>query len=581
MNDTETNPQRHGAPDDGEPSHRSADASRESLPARDAADNSADLRSEATSKSGPSAGSGSTAQFPPAAPGAEPGGPQPGVWHGPADATSGSAMSAAHAAAPASAAPASAASGWQSGQPPYQPHLLQPHIAQAAHPHPFSQAAREAGAAYQAGQYGPYQPTHQGAAQHPQPGHPQPGQPQPGQPQLGQPQPGQPQPGQPGYGGADADVPGQLPPWATQATAEPPRPGRGRKFVLTGVAALLLMVGSGGVGALAAIEWGGNGSATTVQTNSAAVNRVVDRSSLSLIAKAVQPSVVSITTGTGEGSGVVISDKGYILTNNHVVASAQGDTVKVAFSDGKTATAKIVGTDPRTDLAVVQVSGVPNLKVLAFGDSDNMEVGDTVLALGSPLGLEGSVTAGIISAKNRTIQASDQGQPNNPFGQQQQQPVTSISGMLQTDASINPGNSGGALVNTESELIGINSAIATSGQSTGNIGVGFAIPSNKAKAVAEALMNGRKVTHPQLGVGLSTSSDGNGAVITNVNPGSPAAQAGLQANDVIIQVDGKPVADSDDVISAVQAGTVGQKITLTYTRNGQQATATPTLADAG
>jgi putative serine protease PepD len=202
-----------------------------------------------------------------------------------------------------------------------------------------------------------------------------------------------------------------------------------------------------------------------------------------------------------------------------------------------------------------------------------MEVGDTVLALGSPLGLEGSVTAGIVSAKDRTIQASADGQPNNPL--EQRQAASSISGLLQTDAPINPGNSGGALVNTNAEVIGINTAIATSGQSTGNIGVGFAIPSNKAKQVADALMNGRKVSHPYLGVSLSAR----GAVVASVAPNGPAAKAGLREADVITELNGKAVNDSDDVISAVQSGTVGQQMTIKYTRNGQPATATATLAD--
>ena len=299
----------------------------------------------------------------------------------------------------------------------------------------------------------------------------------------------------------------------------------------------------------------------------------------------MENSVVSITTDTGEGSGVMLSADGYVLTNNHVVASATGNTVKVVFADGKTAQAQIIGTDPKTDLAVVKAQGVSNLTPAKFGDSDAMQVGDTVLALGSPLGLQGSVTAGIVSARDRTIQTGgedQQQQPQNPFQQQQpqqqQQATSSISGLLQTDAPINPGNSGGALINTNGEVIGINTAIATSGQSSGNIGVGFAIPSNKAKDVASQLQQGQKVSHPYLGVSV-TQSDNPGAVIGAVTPNSPAAQAGLQQGDVVTRFGDKVVNTSDDLVGAVQAGKVGDKVQLTFTRNGAEKTATVTLAE--
>ena len=346
-----------------------------------------------------------------------------------------------------------------------------------------------------------------------------------------------------------------------------------------GAAAVVLALGAGGFGAWAALALQDDNGGAVTSSNSA-VTRVVDRSSLSQIAEQVQPSVVSIKTGRGEGSGVVLTADGYILSNNHVVASAQGETVQVAFSDGRTATAQIIGTDPRTDLAVVKADNVSGLKFATFGSSASMKIGDSVLALGSPLGREGSVTRGIISAKDRTIQSSAEGQPNDPFGQQQQPSSTSIAGLLQTDAAINPGNSGGALVNTNGEVIGINTAIATSGQSNGNIGLGFAIPSDKAKTVADALMKGQKVSHPYLGVSLSESSAAVGAVVGSVTPNGPAAKAGLRQGDVITKIGDKTVRDSDDVISAVQAGAVGQQISISYTRNGQQGRVAATLAEA-
>jgi putative serine protease PepD len=367
-----------------------------------------------------------------------------------------------------------------------------------------------------------------------------------------------------------------VPVWAQQPGAPPQqRSGRFGRYALLGVAALVLMAGSGVAGG--AIATALDDSPTTVNRTYAAAP-VINAADLPRIAAQVENSVVSITTGSGEGSGVVLSEDGYVLTNNHVVESAQRDTVSVVFADGKTASAKIVGTDPRTDLAVVKADGVSGLAAAKFGDSDAIQVGDTVLAIGSPLGLQGSVTSGIISAKDRTIQAGGN-QQQDPFSQQQQGPVSSISGLLQTDAPINPGNSGGALVNTNGEVIGINTAIATSGQSSGNIGVGFAIPSNKAKEVADALRNGEKVSHPSLGVSVN-DADGGGALIGAVNENSPAAKAGLKQGDVVKKFGDKNISDSDDLVAAVQSGKVGDTVQITYTRNGQEQTATVTLAEA-
>ncbi|MBL7255063.1 S1C family serine protease [Paractinoplanes lichenicola] len=365
------------------------------------------------------------------------------------------------------------------------------------------------------------------------------------------------------------------PAWALPVDQQRPRnTGRGRKIFVAGAAAVLIALGAGGVGAATALAFDDDGSSPSVLTGNSSVTRVVDRSSLAQIAAAVQDSVVSITTGSGEGSGVVISGDGYIVTNNHVVASAQNDKVTVIFADGKKADATIVGTDERTDLAVVKVTDVADLKPATFGSSAKMQVGDTVLAIGSPLGLEGSVTAGIVSAKDRTIQSGSEG------GQQGQQGAsTTMSGLLQTDAPINPGNSGGALVNTNGEIIGINSAIATQGQSTGNIGLGFAIPSDKAKQVVDDLMAGKKVSHPALGVSVTEAENG-GALVSQVTANSAAAKAGLEQGDVITAADGKNIGDSDDLVAAVQSGAVGQKMTLDFTRGGEKKQVTVTLAEA-
>jgi putative serine protease PepD len=372
----------------------------------------------------------------------------------------------------------------------------------------------------------------------------------------------------------------QQPAWAAPVAADARQPGagRGRKILAAGAAAVLIALAGGGVGAATVLAMDDdNGGTTPVQTGNSSVSRVVDRSSLASIAAAAQDSVVSITTGNGEGSGVILKADGYVLTNNHVVATAQGATVSVIFSDGKKATATIVGTDPRTDLAVIKADGVSGLKPASFGKSADMQVGDTVLALGSPLGLEGSVTSGIISAKDRTIRSG--GEDQNPFGGQQQQATTTMSGLLQTDAPINPGNSGGALVNTNAQVIGINTAIATSGQGAGNIGLGFAIPSDRAIQVANDLMAGRKVSHPQLGVNVAAAENG-GALVTNVQPDSAAARAGLQQGDVITTANGRPINDSDDLVAIVQAGKVGDQVTIQFTRDGAQKAVTATLAEA-
>jgi putative serine protease PepD len=289
----------------------------------------------------------------------------------------------------------------------------------------------------------------------------------------------------------------------------------------------------------------------------------LDRSSLADIVAKVQSSVVSIKTGSGEGSGVVIDSQGDVLTNNHVVATANGGGVTVTSSHGDSTRATIVGTDPRSDLAVVRVADRTGLTVAVFGDSDAIRVGDSVLALGSPLGLEGSVTAGIVSAKDRTIQVSE--------GQ-------SISGMIQTDAAVNPGNSGGALVDLTGKVIGINSAIATSGNGNGNIGVGFAIPSNTAERVADQLIAGERVTHPYLGVSVG-DADG-GALVQAVTAGSPAERAGLRKGDLITRIGDRAVNSADDLVAAVQGGKVGDRLGVTYTREGETRHATVTLAEA-
>jgi putative serine protease PepD len=268
-------------------------------------------------------------------------------------------------------------------------------------------------------------------------------------------------------------------------------------------------------------------------------------------------------TATAEGSGFVVDKAGHIVTNQHVVDGAS--SIKVTFADGSKASAKLVGTDPSNDLAVIKVEGVDQSKLqpLQLADSSGVKVGDTVYALGSPYGLEDSFTAGIVSALGRTIQAPNQ---------------QSISGAIQTDAAINHGNSGGPLLNTAGQVIGVNAQIQS--DSGDNSGVGFAIQSNQVKNVAGDIISGESVQHPYLGVELGDGPDG-GAQVGSVKDGSPASSAGLQKGDVITAVDGQSVSGSDDVVSAVQAHKVGDKLQLTVQRGGQEQTITVTLGNNG
>jgi putative serine protease PepD len=283
---------------------------------------------------------------------------------------------------------------------------------------------------------------------------------------------------------ASPPLPPQVPPEPAAQPSSGPAPRKGRRIGLTigaAVAAIAIAGGSAVAGGFVALDLRPAATRTiATATATGSSSTTATTTSLANVAAAVLPSVVSIETQSAVGSGVIITADGSILTNNHVVATAQGSTVQVTLTTGKTATATDVGTDPSHDLAVIKVSGVAGLTPITFADSGSVKVGDTVLAVGSPLGLDGSVTSGIVSALNRTIDVGASARS-----------ATSLSGAIQTDAAINPGNSGGALVNAAGQLIGINTAIASASSTgeSGNIGVGFAISSNTAKQVAEQLLN--------------------------------------------------------------------------------------------
>ncbi|MEU5876529.1 trypsin-like peptidase domain-containing protein [Spirillospora sp. NPDC047279] len=314
-------------------------------------------------------------------------------------------------------------------------------------------------------------------------------------------QPQRPQPQAGPYGGGGQPPYGDVP---LYGGAVPPQQSYGdgwwtmrRKLAAAG-AAMALAITAGGTGAVgAAILTGGEtvyGSPTAVSGASAGSGATAK------VAAAVQPSVVSVAVRSGSsggsGSGVILRSDGVIMTNAHVVRGA--DQVSVKFSDGRTALAQVLGSATSSDIAVIKAQGVTGLKPATLGDSDALAVGDTVLAMGSPLGLDGSVTSGIVSALGREIkEGSDDDQQQLPPGLRgqaaQQQETTVIKNAIQTDAAINPGNSGGALVNSAGQVVGVNTAIATSGSSSGNIGVGFAIPVNDARKAADQIIKAASI----------------------------------------------------------------------------------------
>jgi putative serine protease PepD len=252
-----------------------------------------------------------------------------------------------------------------------------------------------------------------------------------------------------------------------------PHRRRRRTLVAAAVAALVIAGGVAGGAIGAQID---NGSTAAAGTTATAAANTASSSDLASVVDRVSPSIVTVKVntaqGTAEGSGIILTADGRVVTNNHVVEGAAGSgAVRVTLADGRTVPATVVGTNPTADIAVLQLQGVSGLTPATLGDSSSLQVGDTVLAFGSPLGLEGTVTSGIVSATNRTLDAEGE----------------SLSGLLQTDAPINPGNSGGALVNTAGQVVGINVAIATTGQDSGSIGVGFAIPIDQAKSIVDKI----------------------------------------------------------------------------------------------
>ena len=390
--------------------------------------------------------------------------------------------------------------------------------------------------------------------------------------------------------------PGQTPGYP----AAPPRK-RSRTAALT-AGALAIAAVSAGVGGAVATMVQPDGRAVTTITTAAPNGRNVPAANIPIgsveqVAAKVVPSVVKLETRMGrqseEGSGIVLSEDGLILTNSHVVSAMKpaktgvpglpggpggpggAMSTTVTFADGRTAPFTVIGADPASDIAVVRAEGVSGLTPITLGSSADLRVGQDVVAIGSPLGLEGTVTTGIVSALNRPVAAS--GDANNQ---------NTVLDAIQTDAAINPGNSGGALVNMSGQLVGVNSAIATIGgdspdAQSGSIGLGFAIPVDQAKRIADELISTGSASHASLGVQVSNDVTTYGAKIVEVVKGGAAANAGLPSGVVVTKVDDRVIGSANALVAAVRSRAPGDKLTLTYLNSsGASQTVQVTLGKA-
>ncbi|MGQ4616609.1 trypsin-like peptidase domain-containing protein [Nocardia sp. R7R-8] len=387
-----------------------------------------------------------------------------------------------------------------------------------------------------------------------------------------------------------APFPGYPPPFgrpndATQphgpAYGAPPAPARRPFRAGLAVGAVALALVSGGVGGAvgALVTHGEDGRAPVTNALDAPkpnVSNAVNApaGSTQAVAQKVLPSVVMIKVASskaeGEGSGVILSSDGLILTNNHVAAGGGPNAkMEVVLSDGSSAPATLVGADPVSDLAVIKATGKSGLSPIELGSSTNLQVGQPVVAIGSPLGLAGTVTTGIVSALNRPVVTSGDG--SEPGGAA----ASPVIDAIQTDAAINPGNSGGALVDGSGKLIGINTAIATLGPSemaggqTGSIGLGFAIPVDQARRVADELIKTGKATYAQVGITVSRQQDPtqqvSGAKVRDVTADGPAARAGIPPGAVVTKLDDRPIDSGNALVAAVRSHQPGDKVKVTYT----------------
>ncbi|URM90596.1 trypsin-like peptidase domain-containing protein [Streptomyces sp. MRC013] len=381
--------------------------------------------------------------------------------------------------------------------------------------------------------------------------------------------------------------------WGTYPAAPAAAPPRRRSggLVATVLAAALLAGGvGGGIGYWAAERDGGAGTSTTVSVGDTPAGFTREPGTVAAVASKALPSVVTIEAksgasegGGGTGTGFVYDREGHILTNNHVVASAaEAGTVTATFSDGREFDAEVVGRAQGYDVAVLKLRNAPRgLTPLPLGDSDKVAVGDSTIAIGAPFGLSNTVTTGIISAKNRPVASSDGSGGKNSY-----------MSALQTDASINPGNSGGPLLDGRGAVIGINSAIQSPGSGglgqsqAGSVGLGFAIPVNQAKNVAEQLIKTGEPVYPMIGATVDMSEEGGGATIVesrggtpSITPNGPAAKAGLRPGDVITRFGNRIIDSGPTLISEIWTHRPGDTVVLTYERAGREKQVRVTLGE--
>ncbi|MCY7400857.1 MAG: trypsin-like peptidase domain-containing protein [Nocardioides sp.] len=358
------------------------------------------------------------------------------------------------------------------------------------------------------------------------------------------------------------------------AAAPPPPPRRRRTGLAAAVLATSLVVGGGaGLGGAALWDATHEETATSQQNAASTTATVADQGDISAVAGSVEsvaqdvlPSVVKIDVtgeqGSGSGSGIILTSDGLILTNNHVVESAAGGagSLSVSFADGSSADAEVLGTDPLTDTAVIRATDVSDLQAAAIGKSANLGVGEGVVAIGSPFGLDATVTSGIVSALDRPVNVGSDEEGNS-----------TTYPAIQTDAAINPGNSGGPLVDMTGAVVGINSSIRTaasgSGQS-GSIGLGFAIPIDEVMPIVDQMAAGETPTHARLGIRISDAASGAG--IEEVTAGSTAADAGISQGDVITAIDDQRITGADSLVATIRSYRPGDSATLTWQRDGEE-----------
>ncbi|GGX16189.1 S1C family serine protease [Streptomyces lomondensis] len=431
-----------------------------------------------------------------------------------------------------------------------------------------------------------------------------------GQDPQGQPAQGQGAPGDAGHPGVSSSAPDpSWPPpppptahahgdggsgygaggWGSSYQQPAPKSGRGRGGLVAGILVAALVAGGagGGLGYTLAKNNDDSTGSTTVSASTSGGDVKRDPGTVAGVAAKALPSTVTIeaesTSGEGgTGTGFVFDKQGHIVTNNHVVADAvDGGKLTATFPDGKKYDAEVIGNAQGYDVAVIKLKNAPSdLKPLTLGDSDKVAVGDATIAIGAPFGLSDTVTTGIISAKNRPVASSD------GSGSQ-----ASYMSALQTDASINPGNSGGPLLDAQGNVIGINSAIQSTGNGgfgtgqSGSIGLGFAIPINQAEYVAQELIKTGKPVYAKIGASVSLDDSSDGAKITDqgaggappVEPGGPAAKAGLKPGDVITKLDDRVIDSGPTLIGEIWTHKPGDKVTITYERGGKQHTVDVTL----